>query len=504
VSRTRAVRPMLFVIGLLAAVAVTTARAADPEAFSRPKIERGDHSAFRRDGQRARGAFRKEPYLLFAGDEDAIEIHWQLFSAAPCTLDWGLDTSYALGSVFTSEYGDDHQHTFAVTGLAPSTRYYYRVRSGGEARTGSFRSPPAADATTLKFFAYGDTRTYPAVHDSIARAMVERFTADPAFQTFALLTGDLVSDGDDEEKWDTQFFDPSYSNLTAFHANLPTEAARGNHEHEALLFAKYFPYPFVIGRAWSFDYGPAHFTVVDQYVNYAPGSIQFAWIEHDLAATDRPWKFVVLHEPGWSAGTHENNTEVQEYLQPICERHGVRMVFAGHNHYYARAVVDGVHHVTTGGGGAPLYEPDPQYPYLVAIAQEHHYCTIEIDSDSLRFAALNCAGDTLDWFPRSPSGVPEDPPEASGLLLDAPAPCPSGADTMLSFTLAEFAEVELAVYDVRGRLVRTILAADLPAGTYPSTWDGKDDAGEPVASGVYFIRLSGPRGAVTRRAVRIR
>lgn len=502
--RTRLAWPTLVVIGVLGSALATTARAAGPEAFARPKVERGHSRTFHLDDSRTGAAFRKEPYLLFAGDEDAIEIHWQLDSAAPCTLDWGLDTDYAQGTVVTAEYGEDHQHAYAVTGLAPSTPYYYRVRSGGGAKTGSFRSPPGPDASSLKFFAYGDTRTYPAEHDSVARAIVERFTADPDYQTFTLLTGDLVSDGDDEEKWDAQFFDPCYSNIAALHANLPTVAARGNHEHEALLFAKYFPYPFVIGRAWSFDYGPAHFTIVDQYVDYAPGSLQLSWIEHDLETTDRPWRFMVIHEPGWSAGGHENDTEVQEYLQSICVQHGVQMVFAGHNHYYARAVVDGVEHVTTGGGGAPLYEPDPQYPHLVAIAEKHHYCAIEIDGDSLKFAALDCAGDTLDWFPRSPNGVPEDSTEAPGLRLAPPAPCPSGADTSLSFALAEPAHIALAVYDVRGRLVRTLLAADLPAGTYPATWDGKNDAGEPVASGVYFVRLSGPRGAVTRRAVRIR
>jgi hypothetical protein len=502
----RLVQAVLLAIALLVSSLATTAaaRPADLKVFAGEELERGDHRVRGSVDSRPRAAFRKEPYLIFAGDPDAIEVHWQLQAAAPCTLDWGLDTDYSLGSVVTSEYGDDHQHAFAVTGLTASTPYFYRVRTGGVTRAGSFRSPPSADATSLKFFAYGDTRTYPAAHDSVAAAMVEAFTADPEFQTLTLLTGDLVSDGDDEQKWDDQFFDPGYTNIAALHANLPTEAARGNHEHEATLFAKYFPYPFIIGRAWSFDYGPAHFVVVDQYVDYTPGSAQLAWIEDDLATTDRPWRFMVLHEPGWSAGGHGNDTDVQDYLQPICVRQGVQMVFAGHNHYYARAVVEGVQHVTTGGGGAPLYTPDHEYPYLVAIAEEHHYCTIEIDGDSLRFAAVSCAGDTLDWFPRAASGVPDGPPEASALRLDAPAPCPSGAETALSFTLEESTHVELAVYDVRGRLVRSLLNADRPAGTYSATWDGKSDAGEPVASGVYFARLSGPRGSTTRRMVRIR
>jgi hypothetical protein len=386
----------------------------------------------------------------------------------------------------------------------PSTPYYYQVRSGGEAKPGSFRSPPSPSDTSLKFFAYGDTRTYPADHDSVAAAMICVYQTDPQFQTLTLHVGDLVGNGDLEEHWDEQFFDPMYTNIAEFHANLPTQAARGNHEREAILFAKYFPYPFVIGRAWSFDYGPAHFVLVDQYISYVPGSAQLAWIENDLATTDRQWKFMVIHEPGWSAGGHANDPEVQDYLHPLCERYGVQIVFAGHNHYYARAGVDGIHHVTTGGGGAPLYSPDPGYPYVVATAEEYHYCTIEIEGDSLEFAAVNCVRETLDAFPYPVSGVPDGLPTAASLHLDAPAPTPSSSETSLSFTLAEPMRVDLAVYDVGGRHVRSLLAADLPAGAHSASWDGKSDAGERVASGVYFVRLSGPRDSATRRIVRVR
>ena len=75
----------------------------------------------------------------------------------------------------------------------------------------------------------------------------------------------------------------------------------------------------------------------------------------DLAASAKPWKFIVLHEPGWSAGGgHGNNTTVQNDIQPLAVQYGVAIVFGGHNHYYARANVSGVTHLTMGGGGAPL------------------------------------------------------------------------------------------------------------------------------------------------------
>jgi flagellar hook assembly protein FlgD len=48
---------------------------------------------------------------------------------------------------------------------------------------------------------------------------------------------------------------------------------------------------------------------------------------------------------------------------------------------------------------------------------------------------------------------------------------------------------ELAIFDIHGRRVRTILKEALPQGEYVRGWDGGDSSGRPVASGVYFYRL---------------
>ena len=101
-----------------------------------------------------------------------------------------------------------------------------------------------------------------------------------------------------------------------------------------------------------------HVVMLDQYTTYTAGSTQYNWLKTDLAASTKKWKVVVLHEPGWSAGGgHGNNTTVQNDLQPLFVQYGVAIVFGGHNHYYARASVSGVTHLTVGGGGAPLYSP---------------------------------------------------------------------------------------------------------------------------------------------------
>ncbi len=451
----------------------------------------------------SRSTFRKLPYLAFDGDATAMQVNWQLTASAPCTLDWGTDETYSLGSVVTTEVGLDHQHDRRIDGLDAGTLYLYRVRAG-EAHAGSFRTAPSAEATAVKLVVYGDTRTYPATHDTVTGRIVSAYTADPDLQTIALMTGDLIADGNTELSWDTDFFSPARSNIAELHANVPFASARGNHEGTAVLFAKYLPYPWVYGRAWSFDYGPVHVAVVDQYISYSAGSPQLDWLENDLASSDRPWKIVVLHEPGWSAGGgHANSTAVQTLIQPLCVEYGVQMVVAGHNHYYAHAVVDGVHHVTAGGGGAPLHTPNPTFPYVVATAKAHHFCTIAIDGGTLVLTAYGKAGQVLDTFTVTHTGTPVTPHAPPQLGFAPPAPNPSTADVVLSFTLPRPSRTRISIYDVTGRLVRAVLDTNLPAGPHSFAWDGRGDAGEPVSSGVYVAKLESGGASASAKIVRM-
>jgi hypothetical protein len=436
--------------------------------------------------------FRKAPYLIYPGVNTQMQVLWQLTAMDTCTIEWGTDTLYTDGYGQTAELNSDHQQTCVMTGLMPGAKYYYRVTAGEEVHTGSFYAAPEEDAEAITFLAYGDTRTYPASHDQVAAAMIDAYTRDEDLQSFIVSVGDLVGAGNNESDWDNQFFNPSYPNIQKMLATLPYQSCMGNHEQSGGLFVKYFPYPFIDGRYWSFDYGPAHFTVVDQYTSYGPGSAQLVWIENDLAYTDKPWKFLYLHEPGWSAGGHGNEIPVQNDIHPLCRDYGVSIVFAGHNHYYARAVVDGIHHVTTGGGGAPLYSPDPGYPHVVSTVRAHHFCTVEIDGDVLEFRAIDTAGAVIDSFTITPAVGVETALTATpvaGFALYPAYPNPCNPATTISFSLPEAAETELAVYNVTGQKVRTLADDRLAAGQHTVSWDGRDDRGREAGSGVYICQL---------------
>jgi flagellar hook assembly protein FlgD len=64
--------------------------------------------------------------------------------------------------------------------------------------------------------------------------------------------------------------------------------------------------------------------------------------------------------------------------------------------------------------------------------------------------------------------------------------------------------VSVAIYDVAGRMVRTLQAQSAQGATGQLRWDGTDDAGRALPGGVYLLRLAGDGRTVTERLVRIR
>jgi len=89
--------------------------------------------------------------------------------------------------------------------------------------------------------------------------------------------------------------------------------------------------------------------------------------------------------------------------------------------------------------------------------------------------------------------------------LGSNAPNPFHARTTLHFELPASRPVSLVVYDVTGRRVRELAdGVPYPAGRNSVVWDGTDDGGRRVASGVYFYRLQAGGSQATGRAIRLR
>lgn len=92
----------------------------------------------------------------------------------------------------------------------------------------------------------------------------------------------------------------------------------------------------------------------------------------------------------------------------------------------------------------------------------------------------------------------------TGLRLEPSAPNPFRGETTLRFSLPAGERVEICVYDVRGRRVRALLNSRSSGDRSSVSWDGKDDAGQAMASGVYFCKLRAESGEATQRMVLLR
>jgi hypothetical protein len=85
--------------------------------------------------------------------------------------------------------------------------------------------------------------------------------------------------------------------------------------------------------------------------------------------------------------------------------------------------------------------------------------------------------------------------------LSPAVPNPFGSATEIRFALPAAGEHALTVYDVAGRRVRGLSSGRREAGLHVVRWDGRNDAGQPVPSGVYFYSLRADRGELRQRAV---
>lgn len=104
---------------------------------------------------------------------------------------------------------------------------------------------------------------------------------------------------------------------------------------------------------------------------------------------------------------------------------------------------------------------------------------------------------------KSPAGIleTEDGQVPTHFLLHQNYPNPFNLNTTISFTLPEPAAVELVIYDILGRTVRTFDLAQCPSGTHTVCFDGLDDDMTPLPSGLYFYRLTAGDFTQTRQMV---
>ncbi|MCP4712177.1 MAG: T9SS type A sorting domain-containing protein, partial [Planctomycetes bacterium] len=111
----------------------------------------------------------------------------------------------------------------------------------------------------------------------------------------------------------------------------------------------------------------------------------------------------------------------------------------------------------------------------------------------------NGSGQILPVLPTQPLGAEISDGGVIQTFLAANYPNPFRTQTTITFAIPEKQPVELAVYDLTGRRVQTVLDQTLTPGIHSVKWDGSDDNSRPVVNGVYFYRLKTKAKTLTRR-----
>jgi UDP-2,3-diacylglucosamine pyrophosphatase LpxH len=206
--------------------------------------------------------------------------------------------------------------------------------------------PAPANPAAFRFVLLGD-RTGEAQPGVWERVWQEATAENPAF---LLGVGDTIEGGADataESEWQ------QVERILAPYARFPLYLAPGNHDVWSVasekLFRKYSRRPLHYG----FDYGQAHFTILDNSRADQFSTEELAFLESDLARHhSQPIKFIVSHRPSWIIDAAIRNTGFA--LHQAARKYGVQYVIAGHVHQMLHVDLEGVSYISVPSAGGHL------------------------------------------------------------------------------------------------------------------------------------------------------
>ncbi len=446
------------------------------------------------------GGFIVRPYLQL-GDDPAgtrsgtIRVVWQ---TEDVDVDWSVESNDGSARAWRPAAAPrwrrvavdgvlPHRvHHADITGLRPDGAFAYRLRLSGEV---VFTAEAAGPKSSLlhRVAIFGDCGAGTAAERAIA------FQAYRERPDLLLIVGDIVYNRGRITEYRRKFWPVFDADAASMAAGAPllrstiTVTAPGNHDTagrdlnefpDGLAYYLYWDQPLngptgpdggpivahlagtearrkafrdAAGPAYprmasySFDYGNAHWTILDSdaYVDWSNPEFR-AWVERDLAAAkNATWRFVAFHHPPFNSSRAHFGDQRTRLLVDVFEAGRVDVVWSGHVHNYQRThpltfavdrtpdgkparVADkvpgrwtldneydgrthtrprGIIYVTTGGGGASLYDleqdadPGSLQPYTEKfISRVNSLSIAEVDGPTLTVRQIAADGRELDRF----------------------------------------------------------------------------------------------------------
>jgi hypothetical protein len=243
---------------------------------------------------------------------------------------------------------------------------------------------------SVKFAIIGDSGQPGRGQDAVAQQLAAWRTKYP--YEFVLMMGDNLYGTEKPKDYEKKFslpYKPILDQGVKFYAAL------GNHDDAGQIQYKLFG---MDGKKY-YSFKPkdgARFFAIDS--NYVDDK-QLEWLDKELAASGSDWKIAFFHHPLYSSGGTHGSADLQrELLEPVFLKHGVNVVFAGHEHFYERVKPQkGIAYFII-GSSAKLRKGDLHKSALTLYGNDTDYAFMlaEIVGDELYFQTINDKGITLD------------------------------------------------------------------------------------------------------------
>eukprot|EP01102_Stenamoeba_stenopodia_P008659 TRINITY_DN2516_c0_g2_i1.p1 TRINITY_DN2516_c0_g2~~TRINITY_DN2516_c0_g2_i1.p1 ORF type:complete len:532 (+),score=131.78 TRINITY_DN2516_c0_g2_i1:125-1720(+) len=328
-------------------------------------------------------------HVAVTSDPTVMRVQWatlnplqsvvQYTSVKPDNYEWNEPAGQATGSLITFSSGGwkGWIHNVTLTGLQPSTTYYYRVGDPDVKWSVPllyFTTPPAEADVPINVIFYADMGATD-VSDPVMRRVSDM--VDNSVVDLIVHNGD-ISYADGYEALGDHFM----RKIETVAAYVPYMVVPGNHED----FFDFTPYKnrFTImpwedsgGESpmyYSFDYGPAHFVAfsteapLGALANFETWTPQYKWLVADLKKANenratRPWLIATCHRPLYcsnygTAGACEDNASIfRAELEQLFYEQKVDLVITGHVHAYERTypVYNGTTYQSYENPQAPIY-----------------------------------------------------------------------------------------------------------------------------------------------------
>lgn len=246
----------------------------------------------------------------------------------------------AEGTLVASRAGIQAFYEVHLDSLLENKAYSFQIQSGlAYSDWSHFRTASASDS--LHFLLFGDLQDE---HLEPSKSLFNQAVEKYPLIDFVAFVGDII------ERPMDKYWQIVYETIDTVSGNRPIVACTGNHEYLKGVVKKLdsrwihtFSNPHngpecAMGRSYYIDFQNLRYVILDTdglqfFTDYLATR---RWLSHVLESNEKRWTIVVMHHPLYSASIGRNNVLMRWCFQSVLEKHQVDIVFAGHDHSFAR------------------------------------------------------------------------------------------------------------------------------------------------------------------------